>query len=117
MAGNGPTSAISLRMGTDPTNPDSDGDGMADWYEVAKGFNPLDVSDGAQDADGDGLSNVREFQLETDPFVANTLNVGYSTNVVGLVRTNYGRNVSIPWHNPFDKGNNWIKNLFVPTGL
>src|SRR3974390_2308578 len=42
---------------------DTDGDGMPDDTEIANGFNPLDPSDAGQDADGDGLTNLQEYQL------------------------------------------------------
>jgi len=53
--------------GTDPNNPDTDGDGMSDLFEVEYGFDPLDPSDGPEDADNDLLSNVEEFRLGTNP--------------------------------------------------
>ena len=31
--------------GTSPTNPDTDGDGVGDWYEVAVATNPNDPND------------------------------------------------------------------------
>ena len=31
-----------MNRGTDPTNPDSDGDGASDGYEIQKGTDPLD---------------------------------------------------------------------------
>ena len=39
----------------DPCNPDSDGDGISDGEEIAKGMNPLSL-----DSDGDGLSDAYE---------------------------------------------------------
>lgn len=45
---------------------DSDGDGIPDVVEIANGLNPFDPSDAAGDLDGDGLSNLREYQLGTD---------------------------------------------------
>ncbi len=61
---------------TDPTNPDTDGDGMPDGWEIhhrrwigdvyTGGNNwtldPRDPSDAMQDADGDGLSNICEYE-------------------------------------------------------
>ncbi len=50
----------------DLLSPDSDGDGMSDWWETLHGLN-TDEDDAALDGDRDGLSNLREFQLGTSP--------------------------------------------------
>ncbi len=46
---------------------DSDGDGMADYWETANGFDPNSALDGALDADGDGRTNAGEFSASTLP--------------------------------------------------
>ena len=54
-------------VGTDPLEPDTDGDGMPDGYEAAHAcLNPL-VDDAAGDPDGDGLSNLAEYNRYSDP--------------------------------------------------
>ncbi len=58
--------------GTDPLAADSDSDGMDDGFEIAQGFDPNDPADAGGDPDGDGLSNVREFQAGSDPFDPDT---------------------------------------------
>ncbi|MEP7012844.1 MAG: carboxypeptidase regulatory-like domain-containing protein, partial [Acidobacteriota bacterium] len=51
---------------------DADHDGITDEYEIAKGLNPNNPADALEDPDGDNLSNLREFELGTDPFNADT---------------------------------------------
>ncbi len=46
---------------------DSDGDGIADAWEVAFGLDPDDPTDADDDLDEDGLTNVEEFLLGTAP--------------------------------------------------
>jgi PKD repeat protein len=48
---------------------DSDGDGMADTWEVANGLDPT-VDDSTLDPDGDGLTNLDEFLNGQDPNVS-----------------------------------------------
>ena len=52
-----------LVTGTDPKNPDSDGDGLVDGVEVVNRMNPLDP-----DMDRDGVSDGQEVDQGTDPF-------------------------------------------------
>ncbi|MBI4135323.1 hypothetical protein HY477_01145 [Candidatus Uhrbacteria bacterium] len=52
-----------IRRGTDPNNPDTDGDGLTDWEEVAHyRTDPL-----KPDTDGDGYSDGQEVQAGYDP--------------------------------------------------
>jgi hypothetical protein len=46
---------------------DTDGDGMPDAWEGTYSFNASDPSDAAQDADGDGLTNLQEYRAGTNP--------------------------------------------------
>ena len=58
--------------GTDPKDPDSDGDGLPDGWEVAHGLDPLNLSDATLDPDDDGLSNLQELQHGSNPLNADT---------------------------------------------
>lgn len=58
-----------LVYGTDPLNPnpDSDGDGLYDDWENAYTCVDVNVVDHAADPDNDGLTNLEELRLGTDP--------------------------------------------------
>ncbi len=60
-------------VGTDlnASNPDTDGDGMQDGWEIDNRTNPL-VNDAEQDPDKDGLNNLGEFTAGTKAYVADT---------------------------------------------
>lgn len=51
-----------LRAGEAPI--DTDGDGLPDAWESARGLNPRDARDGAADRDGDGYTNLEEYLQE-----------------------------------------------------
>ncbi len=65
------------RYGTDPKNRDTDGDGMPDGWEMEHrrwdvitrtwSLDPANEIDATMDIDQDGLNNVDEYYLETDP--------------------------------------------------
>ncbi len=60
---------------TDRVNPDTDGDGLDDLWEVENGLSPLDPTgeQGAEgDMDQDGLTNLDEFTRGTDPSALDT---------------------------------------------
>jgi hypothetical protein len=58
-------------------NPDADGDGMLDRFERFFGLDP-DIDDSDDDEDGDGLTNLDEFQRGTRPTQADTDGDGLS---------------------------------------
>jgi len=81
--GDGLTDAEEARIGTDPTKPDTDGDGVGDKIEYAleyKGseFNPLvagmfsqcsNIGKPFPDSDGDGLNDCEEAIEGTNPYL------------------------------------------------
>lgn len=48
-------------------DPDDDGDGMPDAWEIQYGFNSLSPGDAGLDADGDGIANLAEYQANSNP--------------------------------------------------
>lgn len=44
-----------------PAPPDSDHDGMPDAWERKRGLNPAEPADGAEDANGDGYTNLEDY--------------------------------------------------------
>ncbi|RJG51336.1 hypothetical protein [Motilimonas pumila] len=63
-----------------PLNPkyslDADNDGLPQKWEEKHGFNDNDKLDSLRDEDADGLTNLQEFQLSTEPKVADSDNDG-----------------------------------------
>lgn len=66
-AGATPEQIAASQLGLDL---DDDNDGLPDAWESLHGLNPLDRGDAALDPDGDGLANLREYELGTNPRLA-----------------------------------------------
>jgi hypothetical protein len=70
------TNLEEYRNGTNPQvadlSGDYDTDGMPDIWETRHGLNLYYDYDSAQDRDKDGLTNLQEFQIDTNPNVADT---------------------------------------------
>ena len=69
-------------------NLDSDASGIPDWYEMRYALEPGSVAQSAADADGDGLSNLQEYQRGTDPRKADTDGDGLSDGAEVSLGTN-----------------------------
>jgi hypothetical protein len=84
---------------TNPSIADNDSDGLPDCYEKWFGLNPFSavgVNGGAGDYDGDGLTNLEEYNYHTIPTSNDTDSDGLTDRVEVLVRyTN-------PWTNDTD---------------
>ncbi|MDD4869987.1 MAG: hypothetical protein PHR77_05455, partial [Kiritimatiellae bacterium] len=72
---------------------DNDNDGMDDDYELFFGLD-TSLDDSAMDPDGDGLTNLQEFQRGTDPFQSDTdrdgWNDDYDSNAVSRIYIKWG---------------------------
>lgn len=66
---------------------DSDGDGMDDEWEL-KYYLIIGIDDGDLDPDGDGLTNLEEFQLGTNPWAFDTDGDTIPDGVEGIEVTN-----------------------------
>ncbi len=61
-----------FKAGTNPLNPDTDGGGCWDGWEVTYGLDPTNPDDDLFDTDNDGWTNLREFLEGTNPLNPNT---------------------------------------------
>ena len=64
----------------DIADADDDNDGQPDSYETTYGLDPLDASDASSDLDGDGLTNVEEYNYQTNPLSTDTDDDGVNDN-------------------------------------
>ncbi|HEX9708843.1 MAG TPA: hypothetical protein VGB42_02605 [Candidatus Thermoplasmatota archaeon] len=70
--GDGLTANEEYVLGTDPSNPDSDGGGVPDGWERRYGLDPTLAADDFADSDSDGLDNWQEFVHGTSPIDPDT---------------------------------------------
>ena len=63
--------ALRVDLSLDAAMPDTDGDGMPDWWETAHELDPYSAADAVLDPDGDGLTNLVEWRRALPPRVDN----------------------------------------------
>lgn len=73
-----------ILQGINPT--DNDGDGMPNEWELQYGFDINDPSDANEDPDGDGLTNLEEYQLGTNPLLKDTSGDGIDDGTAHALR-------------------------------
>jgi len=75
---------------------DDDEDGMDDAWEIEHGLDPADPGDAGTDADGDGLTNLEEYQLDSDPRDASSPPTDFFVDPEGNDEIGLGTLIS-PW--------------------
>lgn len=79
--------------GTDPSNPDSDGDFVMDGLEVGAGLNPNVAGDTLTDSDSDGFTDVQEYIAGTNAqdiaSFPTTITLGYKESFEAGVINNF----------------------------
>lgn len=69
-----------IQIGTNPNNPDTDGDGMPDGWEYRYALNPLSSLDASVDNDADGMVNLLEYQFDASPHQADSESASTNPN-------------------------------------
>ena len=86
-----------------PTNPDTDGDGYPDGYELAFGLDPTSPWDGRQDADGDGLGAGQEYLAGSNPGLPDSDYDGIGDRVEVLELSPLMEALGLPGFDPMDR--------------
>lgn len=112
--------------GSAPPFTDSDGDGMADDWELQYGFDPYFAGDADGDPDLDGLTNRREFETGNDPHNWDTNGNGIpdgddvppdsnaDSDADGMPddwETEHGLDPLYPGDAEYDNDGDWLRNI------
>ncbi len=106
-----PTAAAIINANFQPVNPDSNGDGIPDWWCLYVGLDPFakagDKSMAGEDPDNDGLTNLQEYMLtfsnKTSIIVCDPLN--WDTDYDGM---DDGWEAEMFGNDPANQGGQWI---------
>lgn len=74
---------------------DVDGDGLKDTWEIAN-FGSIEAQSGTDDADADGVNNLSEYNIGTDPNSTDTDGDGFSDSLELAMSTDPNSNLSQP---------------------
>jgi hypothetical protein len=99
---------------------DTDGDGMPDSWENTYGFDAGNPSDGTEDADSDGQTNLSEFLSGTDPRnAASRFGISSILPIGSDVRLSFtaqaGKTYAIQFRESLTTGD-WEELIDVPAG-
>lgn len=100
---------VSVKVGE--VNQDSDRDGLPDSWERAYGFNVLSANDALQDSDGDGYSNLQEYQMLSNPTIQDKYLEPIGTNLRGVLDWT----TQLPFVDYFKFARTWITQCEVGT--
>jgi len=100
-------------IGTGPDNPDTDHDGMPDGWEVKYGLNPL-INDAIKNLDGDGYTNIGEYNSHTDPGDPNSKPRDMYDSLIYNPGMEDGKTYPQSWwtyNTDLDRETDWIKGV------
>jgi predicted lipoprotein with Yx(FWY)xxD motif len=78
--------SVPFTLDTAVARVDSDGDGIPDAWETARGLNPL-VADANGNPDGDALTNLQEYNADSDPQVSESGTLAFAVSALFTLQT------------------------------